>query len=280
MARTRGEVADPLYVPEEEVLGPQDATEDEVEGQADDAGGEGLADDVEPEPDEPEEGQEDEVADEPPPPRRSGGGSETIRAQRRARQEAEAKAAALEREVAELRGYQAGAAARQQQVDPQAAARQEQEFYQSLELLQPSEAYQRLMQRGQAQMGQALQQLQFNQQDLADQTRFDASCARSPTREAYREKVEDYRAQQRRIGFVIGREEAFHLLYGRDAEARANKARPGQVRAGAARVAQQRTQPTGARSNMSPQGRRPAPNSIEADWAAIAEADAKGIKVW
>jgi nucleoid-associated protein YgaU len=129
-------------------------------------------------------------------------------------------------------------------------------------------------------MGAALQQLRIEQQELADQARYEASCARSPTREAYRDKVEQYRAQQRRAGFIIGREEAYHLLLGRDTEARAARVRPGQQRAAAARVAGQRTQPTGARSNMAARGRRPQPGSEEADLAAIRDADARGIKIW
>jgi hypothetical protein len=225
-----------------------------------------------------EEAEEDGDAVDEPAPRR-GGGSQTIRAQRARAQEAERKAAELERQVAELRGFQAGATSRQPQQDPQAAARAEQEFYASLELMAPAQAYQTLMQRGQQQVGQVLQQLQFNQNDLADQTKFEASCARSPVRETYREKVESFRQEQLRRGFICSREEAFHIIFGRDAEARSNKARPAQARAAAARVAGQRTQPTGARSNMST-SRRPAADSTEADWAAIDAAVARGEKVF
>ena len=238
---------------------------------------------IEPEVDEDGNPIEDEPAaedDVETAPRRSGGGSQTIREQRRARQEAEKRAAALERENAELRGFQAGATSRQQQADPQAAARAEQEFYQSLELMPPSQAYQAVVQRERQQFGAAFQQLQFNQQDLADQTRFEASCARSPVRETYREKVEAYRQDQLRRGFIISREESFHLLYGRELEARSNRAAPRQRVAAAARVAGQRTRPTGARGDVSPGGRRPAPGSAEADWAAINAAVARGEKVF
>jgi hypothetical protein len=220
---------------------------------------------------------EDDVAE--PAPRR-GGGSQTIRAQRARAQAAERALADKEREIAELRGFQAGATSRQQQPDPQAQARAEQEWWQNYEVQSPVVQAQMLQQRARTEFGGALQQLRFEQQELADQARYDASCARSPTREAYRDKVEQYRAQQRRAGFVIGREEAYHLLLGRDTEARAARARPGQQRAAAARVAGQRTQPTGARSNMAARGRRPQPGSEEADLAAIRDADARGIKIW
>jgi hypothetical protein len=274
MARTRGGEADAIEPVEEEAgLGPED---EEIPA---DEGAEADADEASGDADDEQEGEEAEE-DVSPAPRVSGGGSPERRSTRRRAQEAEAKAVALEREVAELRGFQAGATSRQQPVDPQAAARAEQEFYANLELMPPAQAYQAIVNRERQQFGQAFQQLQFNQQDLADQTRFDASCARSPTREVYREKVEAYRQDQLRRGFIISREEAYHLLLGRDTEARANKARPGQVRAAAARVAGQRTQPTGSRSNMLPGGRRPAPGSAEADAAAIAEADARGIKIW
>ncbi len=241
-----------------------------AETEGDQAGGEPDGDEEA----EAEEGDED-VAAEPPP--RRGGGSQTIRAQRARAQEAERKAAALE---AELRGYQAGATARQPAADPQAAARAEQEWYQSLELMAPAQQLQAVMQRGRQEFGQALQQLQFNQNDLADQTRFEASCARSPIRDAYREKVEKYRQENLRRGFVISREEAFHLIYGRELEGKSNRVAPRQRREAAQRVAGQRTRPTGARSNMAPGGRRPAAGSAEADWATIDAAVARGEKVF
>lgn len=221
---------------------------------------------------------EDDV-DAPPAPRR-GGGSQTIREQRRRAQEAERRAVALERENAELRGFNAGAASRQPQMDPQAAARAEAEFYAQLEQMPPAQAYQAIVNRERQNFSGAFQQLQFNQQDLADRTEFAASCAASPTRAAYRERVEQYRADQRRAGFVIGREEAFHLLYGRDLEARANKARPGQQRAGQRNIQRQQTRPTGARSTATPQGRRPQPGSLEADEALINAAIARGEQVF
>ncbi len=278
MARTRGAEADPIEpVIDEgadgEIEEGDDAAEvDEgAEAQGDDEGGADGGDE--------EEGPEAEDDVVEPAPRR-GGGSQTIRAQRARAQAAERALADKERELAELRGFQAGATSRQQQPDPQAAARAEQEWWQNYEVQSPVVQAQMLQQRARTEFGGALQQLRFEQQELADQARYDASCARSPTREAYRDKVEQYRAQQRRAGFVIGREEAYHLLLGRDTEARAARAAPRQRTQAAARVAGQQTRPTGARSNMAPGSRRPAPGSREADAAAIADAERRGINLW
>jgi hypothetical protein len=277
MARTRGEVADPVDVPEEEVLGPQDATEDEVEdvqADADADGGDGVDADGQ----EGEEGQEDEVADEPPAPRRSGGGSEVIRAQRRARQEAEERAARLERELAEARGFQQGMQARQ--VDPQAQARAEQEFYASLELMPPAQAYQAIVARERQNVGTALQQIEFRSNDRADKQAYDIAARTSRVHQQYRSQVEQTLASERAAGRNPDREVILKFLVGNDVLERSARAAPAQRNGAAARIAQQRTQPTGARSNVSPGGRRPAPGSREADEAALADAAARGLNLW
>ena len=278
MARTRGEVADPVDVPEEEVLGPEDATEDEdAQGQADGAGGEGL-DDVEPEPDEAEERQEDEVADEPPAPRRSGGGSETIRAQRRARQEAEERAARLERELAEARGFQQGMQARQ--VDPQAQARAEQEFYASLELMPPAQAYQAIVARERQNVGTALQQIEFRSNDRADKQSYDIAARTSRVHQQYRSQVEQTLASERAAGRNPDREVILKFLVGNDVLERASRAAPAQRNGAAARVASQQTRPTGARGDVAAKGRRPQPGSLEADIALVEAAIARGESVF
>ena len=276
MARSRGGDADPIDVTEEEVLGPQDAAEDEVEDVVPaEEGGDG--DDADEQEGEGEEG-EDEVADEPPPPRRSGGGSETIRAQRRARQEAEAEAARLRQELAEARGFQQGIAARQ--VDPQAQARAEQEFYASLELMPPAQAYQTLMQRGQQQLGQYLAQSEFKANERADKQAYDIAARTSKVHQQYRSQVEQTLATERAAGRNPDREVILTYLVGKDVMDRANRAAPAQRNGAARRLAQQRTAPTNGRSNMSPGGRRPAPGSREDDEAALAEAAAKGLNIW
>ncbi len=259
-------------VPEEEVdLGPGEEAEAEdvenPEADADAAGGDADDDGGQ------EEGAEAEDDVEAAP--RRGGGSRTIREQRRRAQEAERRTAALEREVQELRTVR-----QQPAYDPQAAARQEQEFYASLQYMPEEQRLQAVVQRERQTMGQALQNLQFQQQELADQTRFDAACARSPTREAYRDRVEDYVQRQRRAGFVISREDAYYLVMGKDVDARAAKARPAQQRAAAARTNGQQTRPTGARSNTQPGVRRPQAGSLDADRELIRAAISRGESVF
>jgi len=264
--------------PEDEAdLGEIEEIEDAAEVDANDDGSEDDAGRDDGETDD-EEGapEEDEVA---PPAARRGGGSQTIREQRRRAQDAERRASEAERRVQNLEQQVQTIATRFQQ-DPQAQARAEQAWLEQLEQMPPAQAYQALQHRARQEFGGALQQLRIEQQEQADQARFEASCARSPTRDAYRDRVEQYRQEQRRLGFVIGREEAFHLLYGRDLEARANKARPGQQRQAARRVAGQQTRPTGARSTVQPGSRRPAPGSLEADEALINAAIARGEQVF
>jgi hypothetical protein len=279
MARTRGEVADPVDVPEEEVLGPEDAPIVEDETPQVDADGNAIEPEVDEngDPIEPTEGQ-DEVVDDLPPPRRSGGGSEVIRAQRRARQEAEERAARLERELAEARGFQQGMQARQ--VDPQAQARAEQEFYASLELMPPAQAYQAIVARERQNVGTALQQIEFRSNDRADKQAYDIAARTSRVHQQYRSQVEQTLATERAAGRNPDREVILKFLVGNDVLERSARAAAAQRNGAAARIAQQRTQPTGARSNVSPGGRRPAPGSREADEAALADAAARGLNLW
>ena len=278
MARTQRPEADATPPVEEEVLGPEDATEDEVEdvqADADADGGDGVDADGQ----EGEEGQEDEVADEPPAPRRSGGGSETIRAQRRARQEAEARATALEREVAELRGFQQGISQRQP-VDPQAAQRAEQEFYASLEMMPPAQAYQAIVARERQNVGTALQQIEFRSNDRADKQAYDIAARTSRVHQQYRSQVEQTLASERAAGRNPDREVILKFLVGNDVLERASRAAPAQRNGAAARVASQQTRPTGARGDVAAKGRRPQPGSLEADIALVEAAIARGESVF
>jgi len=277
MARTRGAEADATPPVEEEVLGPEDATEDEVEdvqADADADGGDGVDADGQ----EGEEGQEDEVADEPPAPRRSGGGSETIRAQRRARQEAEAEAARLRQELAEARGFQQGMQARQ--VDPQAAARAEQEFYASLQYMPEEQRLQAVVQRERQTMGSALAQIEFRSNDRADKQAYDIAARTSKVHQQYRSQVEQTLASERAAGRNPDREVILKFLVGNDVLERASRAAPAQRNGAAARVASQQTRPTGARGDVAAKGRRPQPGSLEADIALVEAAIARGESVF
>ncbi len=277
MARTRGGDADPVDVVEEEfVLGAGDDPEPEPEDEVDDDGNP-----VEPEPEVDEDGNPIEPEPEPedvtPAPRR-GGGSQTIREQRRRAQEAEERAAKAERELAEARGFQQGIAARQ--VDPQAAARAEQEFYASLEMMPPAQAYQALMQRGQQQIGAVIQGVEFRANERADKQSYDIAARTSKVHQQYRSQVEQTLAAERAQGRNPEREVILKYLVGNDVLERSSRAAPAQRNGAARRVASQRTQPTGARGDAARGQRRPQPGTIEHDEMLVADAIRRGESVF
>jgi len=276
MARTRGAEAETTELVEEEiVLGPEDAdTQVDEDGQADadEAGGDADGDEQEGEGEE----AEDEIAAEPAP--RRGGGSETIRAQRRRAQEAEERATRLERELAEARGFQNGVQARQ--VDPQAAARAEQEFYASLELMQPAQAYQAIVARERQLVGAHLQQVEFRSNDRADKQAYDIAARSSRVHQQYRSQVEQTLAAERAQGRNPDREVILKYLVGNDVLDRANRAAPAQRNGAARRVAAQQSRPTGARGDAGRGQRGPAPGSMEHDEALLNDAIRRGVNVF
>ncbi len=256
----------------------EDADLGEIEGgeaEAGDGADEGAAADGE---DADDEGQDEEVADEQPAPRR-GGGSQTIREQRRRAQEAENRTRELERENAELRGFRAGAS-QQLPVDPQAAQRAEQEWYQSLELMTPAEQARQIMNRGRQEFAQHFQALQFQSNDRLDKQAYDSQARINPIFKKYAPEVERVLASERAAGRNPDREVILDVLYGREMRQRAERAAPAQRRAANGRAAAQQARPTGARSTVAPGSRRPAPGSIEADEALVAAAIARGEKVF
>jgi len=263
--------------PEDEVdLGPQEDTDaadeiETVEDAGDDDAGDGEGED---------EGGEDEevLAEEPPAPRR-GGGSQTIREQRARAQEAERRAQEAEQRVQALE-RQVQTIATQVQHDPQAQARVEQEWQQRLEMMTPGEQAQAIIQRGRQEFGAALQQVQFQANDRADKQAYDAEARVNPIFKKYQPEVERVLAAERAQGRNPDREVILDVLYGREMRQRATRAAPAQRRAGAARVAGQQTRPTGARSTATAASRRPAPGSPEDDDRIIAEAIARGEKVF
>lgn len=279
MARTRGAEPDTSELVEEEiVLGPED--EAEVDGENPEAEGDEGGGDAEGDADVGEEGQgeEEDVLGEQPAPRR-GGGSQTIREQRRRAQEAEARAAQLERELAEARGFQNGMQARQ--VDPQAAARAEQEFFQSLDLLPPAQAYQALMQRGEQRIGAVVQNLQFQTNDRIDKQTYDFAARTSKVHQQYRSQVETTLAAERAQGRNPDREVILKFLVGNDVLERANRVAPAQRNAAARRVAGQQTRPTGARGDVAARGRgRLVPGTPEHDDWLVNEAIKRGESVF
>ncbi len=254
----------------------EDAADDGGEGEAGDGADEGDATDGETDGD--DEGEDEEVEAEPAP--RRGGGSQTVREQRRRRQEAERELAEERRQRQEDRQRLALLEQRVTQPDPQAAARAEQEWYQSLELLSPADMARQVMARGRQEVGRALQNIQFQANDRADKQAYDAQARINPIFKRFQPEVERVLAAERAAGRNPDREVILDVLYGREMRARAERAAPGQRRAGAARGAAQRTGPTGAKSTLKPGGRRPAPGSIEADEALVAAAIARGERVF
>lgn len=263
---------------EEADLGEIEELEDAAldEGEAGDGADEGQDGEDEGE-DAADEDEVEEVADEPAP--RRGGGSQAIRQQR-------ARAQAAERELAEERRQRQEDRQRLQLLeqritqDPQAAARAEQEWYQSLELMTPAEQARQIMTRGRQEFAQHFQALQFQSNDRLDKQAYDAQARINPIFKKYAPDVERVLAAERAAGRNPDREVILDVLYGREMRQRAERAAPAQRRAGAARGAAQRTQPTGARSTVAPGSRRPAPGSAEADEALINAAIARGERVF
>ncbi len=255
---------------EEADLGPID--EEAIEDEGSDAGSEAGED--APDSDDGGDGEEaeEEAVDEPAP--RRGGGSPTVRAQRRRAQEAEQRAAALERELQEQRS-QLQQISQRLASDPAAAQRAEQEWQQRLEMMTPAEAAQAVMARGRQEFGAAFQQLQFQQNDRLDKQAYDAAARTDPVFKKYQPEVERILAAERAQGRNPDRETILDVLYGREMRQRAAKAAPAQRAAAARRVAGQQGRPTGSRGNVAPRG-RPAPGSPEHDDALVNEYFAKG----
>ena len=159
---------------------------------------------------------------------------------------------------------------------PQAAARAEQEFYASLELMPPAQAYQAIVARERQNVGTALQQIEFRSNDRADKQGYEIACRTSPAREKYRPEVERVLAAERAQGRNPDRETIYRFLLGDETDKRMSRAVPGQRAAGARRIAQQRTQPTGARGDGARGQRRPQPGTPEHDEMLVMEGIRQG----
>ncbi len=141
----------------------------------------------------------------------------------------------------------------------------------------PAQAYQALMQRGQAQVGNALQQIEFRSSDRADKQAYDIAARTSKVHQQYRTQVEQTLASERAAGRNPDREVILKYLVGNDVLERAGRAAPAQRTGAARRVASQRTQPTGARGDVAAKGRgRLVPGTPEHDDWLIAEGIRQG----
>jgi hypothetical protein len=197
---------------------------------------------------EPEEEPEPEIEPDPevePQPRQTRQERRDERSRSRAR-ELEAQNADLARRLAELER------ARTQPVfDPQAQAREEAAFRQSLETMLPHEAALAVAQRSEQRMNQQLVQAELRGFDRADVAEFNALRARDRAAERLAPQVEQLLAQNRAAGDLrFGRLDIFDLLRGRELRTRGPQAARQQRQNGAARVAAQTTRPANARGDV------------------------------
>lgn len=184
-----------------------------------------------------------------------------------------------ERDLAELRTQRQQPAA--PTFDPAAAARAEQEFFASLDMMSPAEAIRAVDQRRTAQFQQALLSQQAQITDRIDKQAYDAEARTSVLHQKYRQRVEDQLRQEYAAGNLRAtRTDILAYFIGQDALARAGRAAPAQRRAAAARVDGQRTRPAGARGDVAAGGRRPAADSLEADIAFVNDGLRKGHLVF
>lgn len=232
---------EPLPVPEDEELDPYlDSEPDEPED--DPAPDEGEDDPV-------DEGEGED--DEPQPERQRQG-------RRRQADRLKTRLDERDREVADLRRQmdELQRGARQPAIDPAAAQRAEQEFFASLEMMAPAQAYQAIMQRGRAEFARALQQRELNTSDALDRQEYASRAASSPLHQRYQQRVEQMVADERRAGNVVSRMSVFRYLLGMDAEQRATRAAPAQRRSAARRVAGARVSPASGRGDGARSGGR------------------------
>ena len=177
-------------------------TEEEAEPEGDDAEGE-------------EESEEasGEGEGETEPERPSRGANLRHRAQ-----EAERRAAELQERVERLERAGTG----RQTADD--AAREEQEFRRSLEMLTPEERAEKITARAERRMENRLAQTQFTLVDQNDKSAFDARAATDPVYRRYQDRVETELAAMRRNGMNVPRERLLAFLIGQDALKRRGEA--------------------------------------------------------
>jgi hypothetical protein len=207
----------------------------------------GVIDEIEPEP-EPMDDEiepEPDVDPDPEPPRQTRQERRDDRARSRAR-ELETQNADLARRLAQLEARQT-----QPVVDPGAAARDEAQFRESLQMMLPHEAALAVVERSERRMAAQLQQARVEGFDRADTAQFEALRARDRAAERLAPQVEATMAAARAQGdFRFSRVDIFDFLRGREIRLKGPAAAQQQRRAGAARVAAQTTTPTGGRGDV------------------------------
>jgi hypothetical protein len=220
------------------------------------------------------QGQEEEGDVDPPP--RQGRKSQA----QRWRERSERNERELQALKNQFQGFTQASQTRQPQIDPLAAQRQQEELDARLSMMSPQEIARYYYQQGQQQIQQVTFYQNLQLEDKLDKRDFDAAARTDRKRAQYRDRVEQaYNAEIQAGNLRAKRDDIFHLLSSRDAEARATRDTPRQRRAAAANVARQQTRPGGARGDGAAGGRRPAPGTPEDDDRIIEEGFRNGMRL-
>lgn len=147
-----------------------------------------------------------------------------------------------------------------QQVDPHVAAQRRQEY---LDSLTPDQRVEFLNQETRQLFSQQLQQMQFQNQDIADKAAFDALCRTNPAAAKLKTKVEERLAAERAKGFNYPRDVILKFTIGERALNGAPKAKTRQERQAAEQRQRHQGRPNGGRSDVQGGDRR-ASNEKEA----------------
>jgi hypothetical protein len=241
---------DPEDLEPEDILEP-DVLDPEID-ETEDLGGE-----------EPAEGSGVPGEDEPLQPRRQPGRAErAVIEAKRARQESDARAERLERQLEQLL-----AAQRAPQPDYAAQERERER----LANMSYEERLDYEVQRARGDMSQAInsirQELQLNQ----DAAKFESMCARNPLAAKFRDEVERMHAESAAKGQPVAREILLYLAAGKASVAKAPKAMSRAQRAAGEAIARNTTRGGAAGSDVRTSGRGD-PNSLEAIEARLRNA--------
>jgi len=212
-----------------------------------------IADDLDEDIEDPGDTDDDAEAEEARDPGDDEGGPPE-RSRERPRSRGESRVQRLANEARDLRRrleeVERGRSQPQQQADPYAGARAEQEFVASLELMSPSQAMIAVRDRERQIMGAALQQQQATLLDRQDRRDWEQSCRDNRTRARLAPQVEQMVADARRQGnFNLDRETAYKYALGDEIDRRGRAEAPRQRAAAQRRVASQTTRPGNGRGD-------------------------------
>lgn len=166
-----------------------------------------------------EEGGQEEVAQ----PRRRNSANDTIRELRSRAQQTETRAAALEREIMEIKAAQQ---ARQSQVDPEREAER-------LAMMTPEERSEYKLNKTVAELRREQALTNFRNEDRSDKALYDAKATADKVYAKYADRVEEQRLKyMREQGTVIPREELLKWIVGQEVLANRGKKAAQQTRQG------------------------------------------------